>query len=43
MAAYEKIKRVTVPLETEHLLLITTEVEADHGKIIDGVLKLLQS
>jgi hypothetical protein len=41
MAEYEKIKRITVPLENYHLLLITTEVEADHGRIIDNVLQLL--
>ena len=37
MAEYEKIKRITFPLENFHLLLITTEVQADHGKIIDKV------
>jgi hypothetical protein len=42
MAEYEKIKRITFPLENQHLLLITTEVNADHSKIIDGVLKLLR-
>ena len=42
MAEYEKVKRITIPLENYHLLLITTEVEADHGKIIDNVLKLVQ-
>jgi hypothetical protein len=42
MAEYEKIKRVTVPLENDHLLLVTTEVEADHRRIINNVLKLLQ-
>jgi hypothetical protein len=41
MAEYEKIKRITVPLENYHLLLITTEVQADHVKIIADVLKLL--
>jgi hypothetical protein len=35
MAEYEKIKRITIPLEHNHLLLITTQVEADHGRIID--------
>src|ERR671926_985925 len=35
MAEYEKIKRITVPLENYHLLLITTELEADNDKIID--------
>src|SRR6187200_2049668 len=42
MAAYEKIKRITIPLENDHLLLVTTEVDVDHGRIIDNVLKLLQ-
>ena len=41
MAEYEKIKRITVPLANDHLLLVTTEVNADHGNIIDSVLKLL--
>jgi hypothetical protein len=41
MAEYEKIKRITFPLENHHLLLITTEVNADHNKIIDSVLQLL--
>ena len=42
MAEYEKIKRITVPLENNHLLLVTTEVEADHRTIINNVLKLIQ-
>jgi hypothetical protein len=42
MAEYEKIKRITVPLENDHLLLVTTEVEADHIGIINNVLKLVQ-
>jgi hypothetical protein len=42
MAEYEKIKRVTLLLDNDHLLLVTTEVEADHVRIIDNVLKLLQ-
>jgi hypothetical protein len=43
MAEYEKIKRITAPLENYHLLLVTTEVEADHGRIIDNILQLLPS
>ena len=34
MAEYEKIKRITFPLEGDHLLLVTTEVDADHNKIL---------
>jgi hypothetical protein len=43
MAAYEKVKRITIPLDdNSHLLLVTTEVDADHDKIIDKVLKSVQ-
>ena len=40
MAEYEKMKRITIPVDETHLLLVTTDVEADHGKIIDVILKL---
>ena len=43
MTEYEKIKRMTVPLEADHLLLVTTEIYADHSKVIDSVLKLLKT
>ena len=43
MAEYEKIKRITIPLENDHLLLVTTEVEADHVKVIDSVLNMLKT
>jgi hypothetical protein len=43
IAEYEKLKRITVPLENNHLLLITTEVDADHQKIIDNVLQMTKS
>ena len=43
MAEYEKIKRITIPLEdNSRLLLITTEVNADHDRIINKVLRLVQ-
>jgi hypothetical protein len=42
MAEYEKVKRITVPLEdNSHLLLVTTEVNADHSRIIEQLLKLV--
>lgn len=31
------------PLENEHFLLVTAEVESDHNNIINSVLKLLKS
>jgi len=39
MTEYEKIKRITFPLEQNHLLLVTTEVDADHSKVIGDILK----
>ena len=33
----EKIKRITIPLGEDHILYITTEVEADDRWIIDRV------
>jgi hypothetical protein len=43
MAEYEKIKRITFPLDLDHLLLVTTEVDAQHVEIIDRILKRLES
>lgn len=39
LAEYEKIKRITMPLDDNHLLYVTTEVNADHDKIIKSVPK----
>ncbi len=43
MEEYEKIKQFTIGLENDHLLLISTEVEADHGTIIERAIKLIIS
>ena len=43
MEEYEKIKQITMPLEDEHLLLISTEVDAKHDKIIESAIKLIIS
>ena len=43
MEEYEKVKQITMPLEDEHLLLISTEVDADHGKIIESAIQLIIS
>lgn len=40
MAEYEKIKRITIPMDETHLLLVTTDIEANHGNIIEHILKL---
>jgi hypothetical protein len=40
MAEYEKVKRFTIPVDNEHLLLVSTEVDADLS-IIYNILKLI--
>lgn len=40
LAEYEKVKRITMPLGDNHLLYLTTEVNADHDKIIKGIRKI---
>ena len=37
LAEYEKIKRITMPLDDKHLLYVTTEVEFDHSALIDRI------
>jgi hypothetical protein len=41
MTEYEKIKRITFLLDLDHLLLVTTEVDTEYMKVIDGILKKL--
>jgi hypothetical protein len=41
MEEYEKIKRIIFTLDPDHLLLVTTEVDAEHMKVIDSILKQL--
>ncbi|TBR23407.1 MAG: hypothetical protein EPO63_05770 [Candidatus Nitrosotenuis sp.] len=40
MAEYEKIKRITIPLDDKHIIYMTTEVEADHSTIINKILQM---
>ena len=42
MSEYQKIKRITFPLEQDHLLLVTTEVVANHDKIIREILAMIK-
>jgi hypothetical protein len=42
MAEYDKLKRITFPINEKYLLLLTTETNADHTGIIDKVLDLIQ-
>lgn len=40
LAEYERVKRITMPLGNDHILYITTEVQADDRGIIDRVRRL---
>lgn len=42
MTEYQKIKRMTFPLGQDQLLLVTTEVDADHDKIIKDILGMVK-
>ena len=41
MTEYEKVKRITIPLETHVILVVGIEVEADHDIIIHKMLQLI--
>ncbi len=41
MTEYEKMKRITFPLDESILLIVGTEVEVDHNVIINKILQFL--
>ena len=43
MAEYDKLKRITVPINEKYLLMLTTEINADHSRIINRVLELIHN
>ena len=43
MAEYEKLKRITFPINEKYLLMLTTEVNTDHTKVINKVLELIHN
>ena len=42
MAEYEKVKRITFPLDNKTLLLVSLDVKSDHDKIIKNILNRLE-
>ena len=40
---YEKVKMINVPLKDDNLLLISIEPIGDHFKILDQILKMVES
>lgn len=43
MTEYEKVKRISFPIDEKHLLLISTEIESEHAKIIQDILNLIKT
>jgi len=43
MAEYDKLKRITFPINQEYLLLIATEINTDHTRVINKVLELIHN
>ena len=43
MTEYDKVKRIAFPIDENHMMLISTEVYADHTKIINDVLNLIKT
>ena len=43
MAEYEKLKRITFPINKKYLLMLTTETNTDHANVISKVLELIHN
>ncbi len=41
MAEYDKLKRITFPLNEKYLLMLTTEINSNHTNVINKVLELI--
>ncbi len=41
LAEYEKIKRITIPIDKNYLLYLTTEINVDHDKLISDIFNIL--
>jgi len=43
LAEYDKIKRISFPIDEKHLLMVTTEIDVNHTNIIREILKLINT
>lgn len=41
ISEYQKIKRITFPLAEDRILLVTTEVDANHDEVIKNILRMI--
>ena len=42
MTEYEKVKRMSFPIDENHMVLVSIDPLVDHTKIINGVLNLIK-
>jgi len=43
MAEYDKLKRITFPINEKYMLMLTTEINTDHTSVISKVLELIHN
>ncbi len=43
MAEYDKLKRISFPINKKYLLLLATEINTDHTNVINKVLELIHN
>jgi hypothetical protein len=43
MAEYDKLKRITFPINEKYLLMLATEISTDHTRVINKVLELIHN
>ena len=40
MAQYDKIIRITIPLDSEGIILVTTELDVDVNKLVEKIIEV---
>ena len=43
MAEYDKLKRISFPINEKYLLMLATEINTEHAKVINKVLELIHN
>ena len=43
MAEYDKLKRISIPINDEYMIMLATELNTDHTRVIDIVLELIHN
>ena len=43
IAEYDKLKRISFPINEKYLLMLATEINTDHAKVINKVLELIHN